>query len=243
VLIGFGVASIASGGTGGGGRDPRCGDSRVDVAYATPAEAGEICVALADVVRYFRAVGFRIVPRISVIVQTRPAAGASRDARMHGFLDTPGQKIVVFRAPDLAPWGVERDRDLASSFIRHEFVHMAILQVLPTDYVRLRPEWHEFIAYVAQLALMDDALRDRVLARYPDVEAATELTAINELTYAMDPDRFAITAYRTYLARGRDRFGRSAAEVSDRPTADVVSAPTLIASHATFANDRHCRGA
>lgn len=209
LVMGFGVSSIAAAGTLASGSRSRCAEWRVDVIDATPAEAGDICVALSDVVRYFRALRFRVAPRISVVVRVRPPADASRHARLHGFFDARSEQIVVFRASDVASWGLAWDGGIATSFIRHEFVHMAIVRILRAEHVRLRPEWHELIAYSVQFALMDDTLRDRVLAGYPDVAAAADFTAINEFTYRMDPDRFAVTAYRTYLAQGGPRFVES----------------------------------
>ena len=209
LAMGLGASSIVAAGTPDGDNRSRCAEWRVDVTDATRAEAGDICVALSDVLRYFRAMRFRVVPRIFVVVRSRPPADASRHARLHGFFDARSEQIVVFRALDVASWGLAWDGGIATSFIGHEFVHMSIVRILRAEYVRLRPEWHELIAYAVQIALMDDTLRDRVLARYPDVAAVADLTAINEFTHRMDPDRFAITAYRTYLAQGGPRFVES----------------------------------
>jgi hypothetical protein len=67
---------------------------------------------------------------------------------------------------------------------------------------RLPREWHEFVAYAIQLDLMDPNVLDRVLASRADVQPFDKLLAVNEFTYGMDPEAFAVAAYKTYRARG-----------------------------------------
>ena len=83
---------------------------------------------------------------------------------------------------------------------------MAIWEAVRGGPVKLRPEWHEFIAYAVQLDLMDPQLRRYVLNANTDVRPSESLLEINEFTSRMDPDTFAVTAYKTYLAQGAGTF-------------------------------------
>ena len=206
LLTAFGLANPTWAGAADFPAPARCGDHRVEVLDATPSEVEAICDAVADVVSYFRGAEFSIDPSSSVIVRSRSAAEAPLRAPTHGYFAAAGGRIVVVRSAETAPWGMKWDPLVAASFLRHEFVHMAVRRILAADHARLRPEWHEFIAYAVQFALMDSALRGRILAAHPEVGAFAELTAVNEFTYGMDPDRFSISAYRTYLSHGGDSF-------------------------------------
>ena len=86
---------------------------------------------------------------------------------------------------------------------------MAVHRILRGDQARLRREWHEFIAYAIQLDLMDSKLRAAVLDNFAEVRAVADLSAINEFTYGMDPDVFAVTAYLTYRERGAQNLVRA----------------------------------
>ena len=205
-LIAFVVTESAWGGAALGTVSP-CADRRVEVLDGTASEAEQICRALAEVINYFVAMRFRVDPSISVIVRSRPARGdGAAGTRAHGYFDATGSRIVVVRSREAAPWGVEWGPRMATSFLHHEFAHMAIRRILQTDHARLRLEWHEFIAYAVQFELMDRTLRERGLAEHPDAEAFADLMSVNEFTSRMDPERFAISAYRTYLARGGAGF-------------------------------------
>lgn len=184
----------------------RCANGRFEVIAATQSEAREMCGALTEVLNYFLAIGFSVDPSISVIVRAQPIAEAPLPPRMYGYFDVGGGQIVVVRSSETAPWGVKWGPVVAASFLRHEFVHMAVHRILHADHTRLRAEWHEFIAYAVQVALMDRTLRDSILATHTDVDAFDDLTAVNEFTYRMDPDRFAISAYKTYLGQGGPDF-------------------------------------
>jgi len=49
-----------------------------------------------------------------------------------------------------------------------------------------------------------------VLARYPAEEGFSNTLQINELVYGLDPDRFAVAAYRTYTRGDKAEFLRTA---------------------------------
>ncbi len=100
------------------------------------------------------------------------------------------------------PWG----REIAASILRHELVHAAIWQIVGHNGTRLSREWHEFVAYAVQFALMDKQLRDRIMARHADVHHVGNLNEVNEYTCGMNPEAFAVLAHKTYRHRGGAAF-------------------------------------
>ena len=95
---------------------------------------------------------------------------------------------------------------LEHSFLRHELVHVAVWHFLGASAKSLPREWDEFIAYAVQLELMEPRLRDKVLASFSSVRAFDSATEVNEFLYGMDPEAFAVAAYRTYRQGGGIRF-------------------------------------
>jgi hypothetical protein len=187
-------------------RAAACGHTDVNVVGATPREAEDVCHALSDVLGYFRAMGFQVDPTGSVTFLMRGDPGISGARHLHGYFDRRRSAVVLFREHRTEPWGLPWSDELAASFLRHELVHMAIWHIVRDAPTRLRREWHEFIAYTVQLALMRPSLRDQVLAAHPDASAFEHLDSVNEFTSSMNPPRFAISAYRTYLGRGGATF-------------------------------------
>ena len=207
--------------------DAHCAGGRVKAVDVAPPQATEICRAAADVTAYFAALGFRIKASTSLTVRFRPVAGGEHGRRTHGYFHPASRTIVVFRSPDAAPWGLAWHSSVETSFVRHELVHAAVSDILSADTARLRPEWHEFIAYAIQIDLMEASLRDRVLGRYRDAEAYADLMGVNEFTYGTEPERFAVSAYRTYLARGGRQFIKALLTFQIVPPATSYPFPVL----------------
>ncbi|MEQ8353925.1 MAG: hypothetical protein RH942_00195 [Kiloniellaceae bacterium] len=183
-----------------------CGYPTVDVLFDDPAELDMACRALADITEYFRGMGFEVTPRGSLRFADRLADRSDGDASTHGYFDRQRSRSVAYRASNVSPWGLIWTPQLAGSFLRHELAHMVVWQIVGGDPSRLRREWHEFIAYAVQLDLMEPRLREEVIAAQAQVRPFANLTEVNEFTSRMDPDVFAVAAYRTYLARGANTF-------------------------------------
>lgn len=183
-----------------------CSHSGVNVIYDDPAELKSACSALTDIVMYFQRIGFDVTPKVSLRFVDRHAAGSFRQIASHGYFNAPQSQIVIYRTANVNPWGLPWSARLAASFLRHELAHMAISQIVDGRQVRLTREWHEFMAYAIQLDLMDPQLLNELLARYSGTQAGEHLEQINEFTYGMDPEVFAVVAYKTYLSKGAAKF-------------------------------------
>ena len=183
-----------------------CKNGSVVVIDATPSERVDACKAFTDVVTYFHNIGFSSSPNISITFQDSNFDTSGHASSTYGYFDATRSKILVYRASTARPWGLNWDRQLASSFLIHELVHAALQANLKGKFSHLRPAWHEFISYSVQLDLMDTRLRSRLLERYSHIIAFGELTEVNEFSSRMNPEIFAIGAYKTYLANGADKF-------------------------------------
>lgn len=106
-------------------------------------------------------------------------------------------------------------------------VHIAVWQILGPEAERLPREWHEFIAYAVQLDLMDPEILKGVLARFSDVHAFDELSEVNEFTYGMNPEVFAVAAYLTFRKRGAQNFVRRLLRAEIVPPQMVFPFPVL----------------
>ena len=189
-------------------RSGHCSAHKVAVLYKEPSELDAACRAIDEVVAYFRAIGFDISSEVSLQFANRAGEGYTGHGTAHGYFDPLRSQIVIYRASGAKPWGQPWSPKLVGSFLRHEIVHLAIWEVLKGDLKRLRREWHELIAYAIQLDLMDPELRQEVLAAHADVVAVKDLTEVNEFSYGMNPEGFAVLALRTYLDRGGAVFVR-----------------------------------
>jgi hypothetical protein len=205
VLAGSTFGAAVSQGAQAAQRDD-CGYPAVTIVYDEPVERDATCRALTDMISYFRRVGFDLNPRVSVRFADRAAKQDAAATSTHGYFDAPKTQVVVYRHSDEAPWGLTWSAQLARSFLDHELVHMAVWRIIGDGPVRLRPEWHEFVAYAIQFELLPDQFRDRILAAHTEIQPSKNFFDINEFTSRIDPERFAVMAYKTYIANGRDSF-------------------------------------
>ena len=186
-----------------------CSGSRaVTVVYDDASELDAACQAVGEVSGYFRGIGFDVPSKVLLRFADRAGEDYTGHATAHGYFDVQRSQIVMYRLSDTKPWRQPFSSKLLASFTRHEIVHLAIWEALQGDLKRLRREWHEFIAYAIQLDLMDPELSQQVLATQADVVAAKDLVQINEFSYGMNPEGFAVLAYKTYLDRGAAVFVR-----------------------------------
>ena len=203
-----------------------CGYRGVEVASTQRADLAAACGALADVLAYFGKIGFDFQPILSmkfVAPRLKPAEGAVS----YGHADVRASLVVVYASSHRQPWGLPWNKEVRDSFLRHELAHIAVWRILGRDPGRLRREWHEFIAYAVQFQLMNPEMRREVLANFSDVKAFPDLSAVNEFTYGMDPEVFAVGAYLTYREKGAEEFVRGLLRGEITPPAFSYPFPVL----------------
>ena len=201
----WGMGIIAPSATYAAQSNPKnnCDDKVVIIKNASPAETAAACRALTNITEFFGAIGFDLAPRVTIRFVERASDAAHY---VHGYFDDLHSQIVIGRQSDTKNWDIAWNDKLAYAFLCHEMAHFAIWEILSNARLRLRPEWHEFIAYAIQFELMDSDIRTKILTTYSTVQASKGFFEINEFISRMDPDRFAVIAYKTYRDNGGENF-------------------------------------
>jgi hypothetical protein len=198
-----------------------CGRAGLNVSGVRP-ESSDVCKAIDEVIGYFDKGGIRIDLQLTIRFQRSVHVeainlvdGSSRPYSVSGVYRADRKEIQMVASD--SPWGSKRrpwtlawDADIAASILRHEIVHAVINQLLGSKREKLPRAWHEALAYGVQIDLMSEDLRGRVLARYPDQEALSSTLHVNDLVYGIDPDGFAVAAYKLYVREGRLEFLKKA---------------------------------
>jgi hypothetical protein len=201
IVLAAGSTSFARGDDRLGTWPADCGFRAVSVVHDNPSELDAACSALVDVIGYFRRQGFELEPRISLHIADRAIGAPTEHASAHGYFDPVRGVIVVYRTSDVRPWDLPWSLEMMASFLRHELAHMAVWEIHKVGTVRLRREWHEFVAYAVQLDRLGARVLRDILTKHADIQAFNRLTQVNELSYGMNPEAFAVAAYKTYVAR------------------------------------------
>ena len=185
----FGAAAFADG--------VRCPEGVV-VTAANAADAGSACAAAADALDFLGANGLSTTAPIHVHVVSRLPKERTEEAM--GCYDHGDRQIHVL---DLASCrskgkilGLSADEELHRSVIAHEVAHAAAAARFAVPRPALAAQ--EYIACVAQLAVLSPATRERILERFPGTGFETT-TQINSTIFLMDPSFFAAQAWRHFV--------------------------------------------
>lgn len=133
------------------------------------------------------------------------------DIPLFGSFDTNTNEIhmLSFRSSQQrgrTAWGLPWNDQLAESFLIHEMAHLVAITSMGSDYKRLAPVWHEFIAYTVQFQLMPEDLRKQILSRAHLQEPYENHWGVNFDIYLMNPDLFAIRSYLSAEEWGSGEF-------------------------------------
>ncbi len=200
--------------------EPSCGYQHVSVTGTEEAVA-VACEALEDVIGYFAGIGLAIEPEVRIIFRDEvfvdlPAPSARR-LKVSGCYDSITRTIQITDwniAPraERRPWGLAWDKRIVRSVLEHELVHMAAITILGGRSGQLGGAWHEFIAYAIQFELMDEDMRNAVVANHPGLAPFDSPWNISQSTYAADPDSFGLRAWLHMRANGGGDFIRAILE-------------------------------
>jgi len=199
-----------------------CGYTGMSVS-GTAEEIADACRAVEEVLDYFRRIGFRPEPVVSISFQDqvyidmyphvyeptgKEAVGknevsGSYNFRLRELQITSGRREI---RRERKPWGIAWSEPIAYSILQHELVHAIVANLLGREYQKFAKAWHEFIAYSVQFDLMDRELKSKVLANYPDARAFQFPESVNPIVYAADPDEFGVSSYLFTEANGGPRF-------------------------------------
>lgn len=191
-----------------------CGHPGV-TAIGSSVERETACEALETVLRWFRDLGYEIDPIVTVRFKDKvicefnshDGSPAACPLQVSGFYNFSQELVEITSADspfreDRRPWGVDWGEEIAYSILEHELAHMAVAEILESDFTNLSLPWHEFLAYSIQFDIMDEPLRAGILSRFEDVQPFGSPNHVNPLIHAIDPDTFAVRAYLYMLENG-----------------------------------------
>jgi len=179
-----------------------CADTPVEVTACGEKDRRRICGAAEQAFHFFRQFGLsRRQPLRVNLCEERVAVGGGsvigRYDRGSGevkLLSFDSYRRQVVKDP---PFDSPASEALYQSFGVHEIAHAIAdrnFRVFPVPWLS-----QEYIAAVAQFAMMEPGLRNRILARYR-LKAFKTTESMSILYYQLDPSAFAIKAYLHFLA-------------------------------------------
>lgn len=224
----------------------QCGAGRVELeaSTATPTDLRLACEAVSIGVEFLRSLGFDSdVPVRLKVVDELPA---QHGIALLGQYDPKVSEIRILSlsqfllaCADHPPFGCPLTAEIYRSFVVHEVVH-ALTDLALAGRVIPRLQM-EYLAYVAQLASLPDALRERVIAA-SGVGGFEREDDINAFVYFAAPNRFGIMCYLHYL---RPENGNAYLQkiLGTKETARTGEVPAVILGSPKAGHDRVARPA
>lgn len=161
------------------------------------------CQAVAATLAFMADHGFHANARFTIDVVDRPLSlhdtevtGTYDARRFH--IEVPDFVQAQLMAQRHPPFRVGMSRAMWQSFVVHEVAHA----VAQANFRVQRPPLtaHEYIAYVVQLATLPAPLRQELLTRFENVAFQFD-REINATFLQLDPEVFAVKAYRHFVAQ------------------------------------------
>ncbi len=189
-------------------RDVTCPHGGIAISADSAADLDEACLAVRESLTFLNGIGLTLPTsvKINLVRQLEGEGGEVRElARYDG--QECGIRVLTFAAAEAAARQagghglmVSMTPPLWRSFVVHELTHAAIHsacgQVCPNRAA------HEYIAAVAQLSVLPEALRGEILKNHGDLEGFAGHGDISEIYYALGPTKFMVKSYLHYLRPG-----------------------------------------
>jgi len=186
----------------------RCAGTNATVYADSVYDTYLACAGAADAVAFLSQQGLTVdtVMRIDVLDSVYLHENDTPSYRILGQFDAKQDVIMVTSikgqlqmAAEKPIFGVPYQEALFRSVVAHEVAHaIAEDNFHVTEPTRLA---HEYIAYIVQLATMVPGLRQQVLDHHPVPAFESELE-INPMVYGLNPDVFAVKAFRHFRSPG-----------------------------------------
>ncbi len=181
-----------------------CGDSSVSAVGWTRDDAEQICSAVRQTLDWARPLGLELSER----VVARPLVGRGipkgeypigrYDARAHEIRVLPFDAARRASLQARPACGVPMTRAVWRGYVAHETAHAVAERHFAKGVPRQSAS--EYIASVAQLTALPDAMRASILANYPDAAGWGSTDEIRMVYYSVEPCAFAVKSYRHFTA-------------------------------------------
>ena len=178
--------------------DVRCDAGNVVIRSADPIDAATACQGASDAIAFLARNGMEVSGGITIeVVRHMPEHTSATSAGCYLEVE---RRALILRYAEFErgePWlGLPRDRKLYRSLVSHEVAHALAACNFKVPKPSISAQ--EYIAYVTMLATMAPEERERVLSQFPG-EGYEGDWQMNSTIYMMNPERFAVQAYRHYL--------------------------------------------
>lgn len=179
-----------------------CSHSGVVVSAVLAADARDACAGARDALDFFSTLGVAPTERLQIEIVPRLPEAAGPTA-VGCYLEASRRILLVpyaeFRRS--RSWFKQPiDRTLYRSLAAHETAHAVAACAFGIAKPTIQAK--EYLAYVAMLATMPGALRERVLKAYPDAAFADD-DRITAVFYMFEPMAFGVASWRHYSQAGK----------------------------------------
>ncbi len=195
-----------------------CEHPGIKIQGATDFELQSSCESLNKVTSLFSSTGLNIEPQFQLFYEEQTKVKIGEDVYpVYGYFDdeTFEMHITSFENSsqnEQTPWGLSWSKALGASYVLHEMTHLVAATELARNKIKLKREWHELIAYSVQIELMDASIREKILSRYTTIASYANPESVDISLYELDPETFAIKAYKSFKAWGGASFLKSVLE-------------------------------
>ena len=174
-----------------------CARPSITIEADEPEDHRNVCAGAKDALNFFGRLNLNLSHPLTIKAMVDLSRELGKDIVGCYKEDEQTVFVLTFSAfADREAWfGVPVNIDLYRSLVTHEVAHA----IAGCNFSISDPTTHahEYVAYVTMLAAMNPVLREKIMASNPGMGFA-QLTEINELTHAFDPERFGVEAYRHY---------------------------------------------
>jgi Family of unknown function (DUF6639) len=179
-----------------------CPASRVKVCGGSARDREWVCAATREAGAFFRLNGLELAAGTTVLLTGRLAGNDGSHAL--GEYHVADNRILLltheeaFRLSARAPFplGIPMSPELWRSYVVHELAHAAAERAFAPGVEKFAAS--EYIAAVAQIASLPEAVRNRIFEHFPNLPGFGARTEITALYYFFAPGKFAVKAYRHY---------------------------------------------
>ena len=178
----------------------RCGSHDIIVKYSSAADVTDVCEGVSDAIRFLEANGVKKKGGFTINIVQKIQTSLPIDILAKYNLKTNQIDILslerFLKLKKKTLFGLKIDSILYRSFIVHEATHAIVLQNIQSQQSSRAAQ--EYIAYTVQLATLPIEYQKKILERY-QIDGFNNDEEINMVLYCLDPDSFAVMAYKHFL--------------------------------------------
>jgi len=181
-----------------------CNNSTVTFEFQNDNDSRCLCPTINSALEFLESIGLEI--NDSITIRLVDHINSSIDNNLVGSYNLLTHEVCVLtydKTSDVvktnkAVLGVPMTEELWCSYAAHEFAH-----VVSSRYLSPHIKTHtagEYVAAVTQLSVISPDTREKILARYSDIDAYQSRAEMSELYFLMDPNKFAVKCYKHFLS-------------------------------------------